>query len=307
MTAPDRTGILSRPSRDQPERGSAHGARPGGGHMQKRSLGLSMFGSLAIIVAACGGGATPAPSTGGASQPAPSAAESAMTSEAPSESSVAMKPIKVGVVTDVGQLEDKSFNQSSNEGAKAAATESGGTHDVIVTQAISDYAANIQTLVDNELRRHRHRRLPDRDRHREGRQGPPGDQVHRRRPGHLRRRERRAGLHLHLCGRRGDAPPELPGHRLRRGPARLPRRHHRRQHHEVGHDRRHRRHERPGGRQLLARVRERREVGQAGHQGPLPGDQPGPGQGLQRPDLRRRRSPTSSWTRRRTSCSRSPA
>ena len=32
-----------------------------------------------------------------------------------------MKPIKVGVVTDVGQLEDKSFNQSSNQGAKAAA------------------------------------------------------------------------------------------------------------------------------------------------------------------------------------------
>ena len=32
-----------------------------------------------------------------------------------------MQPIKVGVVTDVGQLEDKSFNQSSNEGAKAAA------------------------------------------------------------------------------------------------------------------------------------------------------------------------------------------
>jgi basic membrane protein A len=51
------------------------------------------------------------------------------------------------VVTDVGQLEDKSFNQSSNDGAKAAATEVGGQHDVIVTQQISDYANNIDQFV----------------------------------------------------------------------------------------------------------------------------------------------------------------
>jgi basic membrane protein A len=97
--------------------------------MHKRSLGLSLIGSLAIIVAACGTGASPSPSA----------------------STSAVKPIKVGVVTDVGQLEDKSFNQSSNEGAKAAATESGGSHDVIVTAAIGDYAANIQTFVDNKF------------------------------------------------------------------------------------------------------------------------------------------------------------
>jgi basic membrane protein A len=98
--------------------------------MQKR-YGLALFAGLAIILAACGnGGATTAPSA------APSSA---------------LKPIKVGVVTDVGQLEDKSFNQSSNEGAKAAATQAGGTHDVIVTQAISDYAANIQTFVDQKF------------------------------------------------------------------------------------------------------------------------------------------------------------
>ena len=94
--------------------------------MQKRH-GLALFAGLAIILAACGSGtASTAPST-------------------------ALKAIKVGVVTDVGQLEDKSFNQSSNEGAKAAATEAGGTHDVIVTQAISDYAANIQTLIDADF------------------------------------------------------------------------------------------------------------------------------------------------------------
>jgi basic membrane protein A len=122
--------------------------------MHKRSLGLSLVGSLAIIVAACGGGASPSPaSSQAASQPATSASAPAASASAPaaSASTAALKPIKVGVVTDVGQLEDKSFNQSSNEGAKAAATESGGSHDVIVTQQISDYGANIQTFIDNDF------------------------------------------------------------------------------------------------------------------------------------------------------------
>lgn len=120
--------------------------------MQKRSLGLSLIGSLVIIVSACGTAATPKPSSSqAASQPPASAPAASASAVAPSASTSALKPIKVGVVTDVGQLEDKSFNQSSNEGAKAAATESGGSHNVIVTQAISDYAANIQTLIDNKF------------------------------------------------------------------------------------------------------------------------------------------------------------
>ena len=116
--------------------------------MQKR-FGLTLFAGMAILVAACGpGAATTAPSA--PASVAPPASETP--SEAPStEPSAALKPIKVGVVTDVGQLEDKSFNQSSNEGALAAAEAAGGTHDVIVTQAIGDYAANIQTFVDADF------------------------------------------------------------------------------------------------------------------------------------------------------------
>jgi basic membrane protein A len=63
----------------------------------------------------------------------------------------AAKVLKVGVVTDVGQLEDKSFNQASWEGAQAAAAAIGGTSDVIVTQNISDYKQNIQTFVDQKF------------------------------------------------------------------------------------------------------------------------------------------------------------
>ena len=121
--------------------------------MRTRSLGLTLFGGVAILLSACtGGGASPSASSAPSQAASPSTA-AASPSDAASPSaptaSTALKPIKVGVVTDVGQLEDKSFNQSSNEGAKAAATEAGGSHDVIVTQAISDYGTNIQTFVDN--------------------------------------------------------------------------------------------------------------------------------------------------------------
>ncbi len=58
------------------------------------------------------------------------------------------KALKIGFVTDVGQLEDKSFNQASYEGGKAAAEKLGATFDVIVTQNVSDYKQNIQTFVD---------------------------------------------------------------------------------------------------------------------------------------------------------------
>ncbi|HSL34416.1 MAG TPA: BMP family ABC transporter substrate-binding protein [Candidatus Limnocylindrales bacterium] len=118
--------------------------------MRTRSLGLTLFSGLAVLVAACGGGATPSPSASGAASPpasvAPSGSAAASESAAPS-----LTPIKVGVVTDVGQLEDKSFNQSSNEGALAAAEASGGEHQVIVTQNISDYANNIQQFVDADF------------------------------------------------------------------------------------------------------------------------------------------------------------
>ncbi|MEX2011881.1 MAG: BMP family ABC transporter substrate-binding protein [Chloroflexota bacterium] len=55
---------------------------------------------------------------------------------------------KVGLVTDVGTLEDKSFNEASWVGAQAGAKALGGTSSNIVTKAPADYAANIKTFVD---------------------------------------------------------------------------------------------------------------------------------------------------------------
>ena len=120
--------------------------------MRTRSLGLTLFSGLAFVVAACGGGAsTPSAAAPSAAPGSEAPMSEAPASEAPSSPAASMRPLKVGVVTDVGQLEDKSFNQSSYEGAVAAAEATGGEHDVIVTQNISDYAANIQTFVDNDF------------------------------------------------------------------------------------------------------------------------------------------------------------
>jgi basic membrane protein A and related proteins len=116
------------------------------------------FAMVALIIAsmilvACGGGATEAPATEmpATEMPATEAPATEMpatempATEAPTEAPAALK---VGVVTDVGQLEDKSFNQASYEGAQAAAESIGAEFDVIVTQNISDYKQNIQTFID---------------------------------------------------------------------------------------------------------------------------------------------------------------
>ena len=53
-TSPDHRATDARPATNDLD--------AGGGHMRQRSLGLTLFGGLAIIVSACGGGATPSPS-----------------------------------------------------------------------------------------------------------------------------------------------------------------------------------------------------------------------------------------------------
>ena len=84
--------------------------------MRNRSIGLSALFVFSLLVTACSGG------------------------------SADVK--KVGLVTDVGTLEDKSFNEASWVGTQAGAKDLGGTANNIVTQKTTDYAANIKTFVD---------------------------------------------------------------------------------------------------------------------------------------------------------------
>jgi basic membrane protein A len=55
----------------------------------------------------------------------------------------------VGLVTDVGQVDDKSFNQSAWDGVQAVGSSLGVDVDYIETQAAKDYATNIGLFADS--------------------------------------------------------------------------------------------------------------------------------------------------------------
>ncbi len=58
--------------------------------------------------------------------------------------------LKIGMVTDIGQLEDKSFNEFTWKGVQDGAKAVGGTAQVIVTKTEADYKQNIQQFVDQK-------------------------------------------------------------------------------------------------------------------------------------------------------------
>jgi basic membrane protein A len=91
----------------------------------KRLIALCL--SAGLIVIGCGGGAAP----GGS----PAAAQ-----------------VKIGMVTDIGQLEDKSFNEYSWKGVQDGATAIGAPAPKnIITKDIADYKQNIQQFVDQKF------------------------------------------------------------------------------------------------------------------------------------------------------------
>jgi hypothetical protein len=53
----------------------------------------------------------------------------------------------IGGVTDVGDLEDKSFNEAGWCGTLTGNDAVGGTAEVIVTESPEDYIANMETLI----------------------------------------------------------------------------------------------------------------------------------------------------------------
>jgi basic membrane protein A len=90
------------------------------------------------VVTACGGDdeTTSGSSSGG------STSQSTSTPEA--------KQIKVGLVTDIGGLNDRSFNQLANEGLERAKSELGVEGRVLVSKANSDYVPNLSTLAQQK-------------------------------------------------------------------------------------------------------------------------------------------------------------
>ncbi|RME51156.1 MAG: BMP family ABC transporter substrate-binding protein, partial [Caldilineae bacterium] len=107
-------------------------------HNKRITTFFALFVILALLVSACA--APPPPSAGG------EAASGEAASSGPSAAD-----FQVGLVTDVGRINDRSFNQSAWEGVQLAAEQLGLPEDnvrYIETQDSKDYADNIQQFID---------------------------------------------------------------------------------------------------------------------------------------------------------------
>ncbi len=102
---------------------------------KRMMLGLLLLFAVGMLVA-CGAQDAPAPS-----------ATSAPAQEAVSGDCASEEVFCIGLVTDVGQVDDKSFNQSAWEGVLAAERELGARVDFIETRDATDYAENIGLFI----------------------------------------------------------------------------------------------------------------------------------------------------------------
>ena len=101
-----------------------------------------VFAVLAIFAAACTGSDEPAATT--AAAPATTAA-----AQEPADDMDDAEPFKIGLVTDTGKVDDKSFNQSAWEGAQQAAAALGVEVNYIETEEAKDYENNIGLFVED--------------------------------------------------------------------------------------------------------------------------------------------------------------
>jgi len=88
---------------------------------------VAMLALGAVAAAACGDDDGSSGSGGGASTPA-------------------KKKVKIGVVTDIGGLNDRSFNALAYKGLKQAKSELGADIRVLISKANSDYVPNLSSL-----------------------------------------------------------------------------------------------------------------------------------------------------------------
>ncbi len=118
--------------------------------MRTRSLGLTLFAGLSILVAACGPGtASKAPSADASAAPSAAASTSGAPSVAPS--AAATSALKIGVVTDIGQLDDKNYNEYTFKGVEAGAAAIGAVKpQVVVPRDAAEYATLIKAFVDQK-------------------------------------------------------------------------------------------------------------------------------------------------------------
>ncbi|HEX2193822.1 MAG TPA: BMP family ABC transporter substrate-binding protein [Candidatus Limnocylindria bacterium] len=107
----------------------------------------ALLAVLALVTSACTGGSPGAQPSGSQLGAGASQAPVGLAACGEEDSGDAFL---IGGVTDVGQLEDKSFNEGGWCGTIAGATAVGGSAEVIVTEDPADYANNMQTFIDQD-------------------------------------------------------------------------------------------------------------------------------------------------------------
>jgi basic membrane protein A len=103
----------------------------------RRAVHLLVVLTLAlcgIVASGCGGDDSSSSSSGGSS----------------AQSTPEAKKIKVGLVTDIGGLNDRSFNQLANEGLERAKSELGVEGRVLPSSKNSDYVPNLSSLAQQK-------------------------------------------------------------------------------------------------------------------------------------------------------------
>lgn len=109
--------------------------------MKKKMLAILLTVVMVISMTACGKTA----STGGAKEEGTTASTDGTKGDATTG-----KKIKIGMVTDVGGVNDGSFNQTSWEGLQKASKDLGVDVKYLESQTDADYAPNIETFVDDD-------------------------------------------------------------------------------------------------------------------------------------------------------------
>lgn len=113
--------------------------------LKKRiALGLATALVLTSAVGCSGGNSTNTASNEGTATEAPA------TEEAPAEEAPAKEALKVAMVTDVGGVNDESFNQSAWEGLQKAEQDLKIKATYVESKQDADYQTNLETMIDGD-------------------------------------------------------------------------------------------------------------------------------------------------------------
>ena len=113
--------------------------------MKKRLVALTMAASMVASLAACGSSSSTSSSETTKAAESAAAGETAAAAEAKDASDV-----KVGIITDLGGVNDGSFNTSAWQGLQKAQEDLGIEANYLESHTDSDYKPNIETFLDED-------------------------------------------------------------------------------------------------------------------------------------------------------------